>query len=228
MQLIDSPLAVVRSVRSSIAGLRILDIGCGAGSFARQLVAEGADVSGIDPAADTIREAMAAFPQASFVKGVAESLPFGDAAFEIAVMVNALHHVPEMAMQAALGEAARVIKPNGVLIIVEPLATGNFFAALRLIEDESIVRQAAQLAIETAVLSGVLARVATLQYVRREVFRTVRGFLDRVVAVDPSRREVVEHDESGITAAVLAAAQRDSEGALIFDQPIKADILEPA
>lgn len=185
-------------------------------------------MSGIDPAADAIREAAAAVPQVSFVKGVAEALPFDDAAFDIAVMVNALHHVPETAMQAALGEAARIIKPNGVLIIVEPLATGNFFAALRLIEDETIVRQAAQLAIETAILSGVLARMATLQYVRREVFRTVRGFLDRVVAVDPSRREVVEHDESGITAAVLAAAQRDSEGTLIFDQPIKADILGPA
>ncbi|MER9895259.1 class I SAM-dependent methyltransferase [Mesorhizobium sp. M0119] len=215
-------------MRPSIAGLRILDIGCGAGSFARQLVAEGADVSGIDPAAGAIREAVAAVPQASFVKGVAESLPFGDAAFDIAVMINALHHVPEVAMQAALGEAARVINPNGVLIVVEPLATGNFFAALRPIEDETIVRQAAQLAIETAVSSGMLARMATLQYVRREVFRTVKGFLDRVVAVDPSRRKVVEHDESGITAAVLAAAQRDSEGALTFDQPIKADILGPS
>lgn len=85
MQLIDSPLAVARSVRSSITGLRILDIGCGAGSFARQLVAEGADVSGIDPAADAVREAVAAVPQASFVKGVAEMLPFDDAAFEIAL-----------------------------------------------------------------------------------------------------------------------------------------------
>ncbi|RWE57463.1 MAG: class I SAM-dependent methyltransferase [Mesorhizobium sp.] len=224
----DSPLAVVRSVRSSIAGLRILDIGCGAGSFARQLVAEGADVSGIDPAADAIRQAAAAVPQASFVEGGAEALPFDDAAFDIGVMVNTLHHVPEMAMQAALGEAARVIKLNGSLIIVEPLASGNFFAALRTIEDETIVRRAAQLAIKTAVLSGVLARMATLQYVRREAFPSVRGFLDRIVAVDPSRREVVECDEPGITAAVLAAAQRDSEGALIFDQPIKADILRPA
>ncbi|WP_353682744.1 class I SAM-dependent methyltransferase [Mesorhizobium sp.] len=48
--------------------------GCGTGSLARQLVAEGADVSGIDPAADAIREA-------------AEALPFDDAGFDIAVMV---------------------------------------------------------------------------------------------------------------------------------------------
>ena len=228
MQPIDSPLAVVRSVRSSIAGLRVLDIGCGGGGFARQLVAERAVVVGIDPGAEAIREAAAAVPQASFREGVAEALPFDDATFDIGVMINALHHVPEMAMQAALGEAARVIKPTGVLIIVEPLASGSFFAALRPIEDETIVRQAAQRAIETAVSSGMLLRRATLEYVRREVFPTAAAFLDRVVAVDPSRREVVVSGAAAINAAVLAAAQRDGEGALVFDQPIKADILEPS
>ena len=228
MQPIDSPLAVVRSVRSSIAGLKILDIGCGTGNFAGQLAAEGAEAVGVDPGVDAIRAATAAVPQAKFFEGVAEALPFDNATFDIGVMINALHHVPEMAMQAALGEAARVIRPNGVVIIVEPLPTGNFFSALRLIEDETVVRQAAQRAIETATQSGVLLRVATLNYIRREVFRTVDGFLDRIVAVDPSRREIVEQDEPAIRTAVLAAAEHNSEGSLVFDQPIKADILERA
>ena len=187
-------------------------------------------MSGIDPAADAIREAAAAVPQASFVEGGAEALPFDDAAFDIAVMVNALHHVPEMAMQAALGEAARVIKPNGSLIIVEPLASGNFFAALRPIEDETVVRRAAQFAIETAVLSGVLARTATLQYVRREAFPSVRGFLDRIVAVDPSRREVVERDCASPllclqrrNATVKVRLSSTSRSRRIFSDPPKLD-----
>ncbi|MFK0693061.1 class I SAM-dependent methyltransferase [Mesorhizobium sp. IMUNJ 23033] len=228
MQPIDSPLAVVRSVRSSIAGLKILDIGCGTGNFAGQVAAEGAEAVGVDPGVDAIRAAMEAVPQAKFFEGVAEALPFDNATFDIGIMINALHHVPEMAMQAALGEAARVIRPDGVVIIIEPLPTGNFFSALRLIEDETVVRQAAQRAIETATLSGVLVRVATLNYIRREVFRTVDGFLDRIIAVDPSRREIVAQDESAIRAAVLAAAEHNNEGSLVFDQPIKADILERA
>jgi ubiquinone/menaquinone biosynthesis C-methylase UbiE len=55
-------------------------------------------------------------------------------------MVNALHHVPETAMRAALREATWVLKPRGVLIVIEPLPTGNFFEALHLVEDETIVR----------------------------------------------------------------------------------------
>jgi ubiquinone/menaquinone biosynthesis C-methylase UbiE len=228
MQIIDSPLAVLRSVRPSIAGLKILDIGCGTGNLAGQLVAEGAAAVGIDPGVEAIRAATAAVPQAEFFEGVAEALPFDNATFDISMMINALHHVPEMAMQAALGEAARVVRPNGVVIIVEPLPTGNFFSALQLIEDETVVRLAAQRAIETATLSGVLRRAATLNYIRREVFQTVDGFLDRIVAVDPSRREIVEKDEAAIRAAVLTAAEHNSEGSLVFDQPIKADVLERA
>ena len=226
MQPIDSPLAVIRAVRSSIAGLKILDIGCGTGNFAGQLVAEGVEAIGIDPGEDAIRAATAAVPQATFLEGVAEALPFDNATFDISMMINSLHHVPEMAMQAALGEAARVVGPNGVVIIVEPLPTGNFFSALRLIEDETVVRLAAQRAIETATLSGVLRRAATFNYIRREVFQTVDGFLDRIVAVDPSRREIVEKDESTIRAEVLTAAGHNSEGSLVFYQPIKADVLE--
>jgi ubiquinone/menaquinone biosynthesis C-methylase UbiE len=219
---------VLRAVRSSIAGLKILDIGCGTGNFAGQLVAEDVEAIGIDPGVDAIRAATAAVPQAKFFEGVAEALPFDNATFDISMMINALHHVPVVAMQAALGEAARVVRPNGVVIIVEPLPTGNFFSALRLIEDETVVRLAAQHAIETVALSGALRRAATFNYIRREAFQTVDGFLDRIVAVDPSRREIVEKDESAIRGAVLTAAEHNSEGSLVFDQPIKADVLERA
>ncbi|WP_187331505.1 MULTISPECIES: class I SAM-dependent methyltransferase [unclassified Mesorhizobium] len=197
---------------------------CGTGSFARQLAAEGAYVTAIDPGVDAIRAATAAVPQVSFLKGVAEALPFDEATFDIAVMIRA----PPRSRNgdaAALREAGRVVRPDGVVIIIEPLPTGNFFSVLLLIEDETVVRQAAQRAIETAILSGMLIRMTTLNYVRREVFRTVEDFLDRVVAVDLSRRDIVEKDKSALIAEVLAAAHLNSEGSLVFDQPIKVDIL---
>jgi ubiquinone/menaquinone biosynthesis C-methylase UbiE len=228
MQHLNSPLAVIKSVRPSLAGLRILDIGCGAGALARQLVSESAQVAGIDPEAQAIREAAKAVPRAAFREGLAENLPYAAERFDVAVMLNSLHHVPEAAMDSALREAGRVLVSGGVLIVIEPLAAGNFFEALRTVEDETIVRLAAQAAIGRAVSRKEMAQLRTLNYVRREIFETTEQFLERIIAVDPSRRVAVERDRSAIVDAVTAAAEHGMDGHLVFDQPMKADILAPA
>jgi ubiquinone/menaquinone biosynthesis C-methylase UbiE len=222
---IGGPLDVISSVRPTIAGLRILDIGCGSGGLAKQLVGHRAIVHGIDPLPDAIRAASAAVPQAIFATAVAEKLPFRAGEFDLAMMVNALHHVPEAAMPAALREAVRVLKRDGALIVIEPLASGSFFAALRLVEDETAVRQAAQRAIEEAVAAGEVGRSASFEYVRKDAFGSVAEFFDRIVAVDPSRRAVIDSNPEAVAAAVLAAAGRDGNGRLALEQPIRVDVL---
>lgn len=219
---LDSPLAVVRSAVAKLRGMRILDIGCGEGGLARQLAAEGALVTGIDPLAQAIAQAAANVPEARFDVATAEALPFGDQAFDLAVTVNALHHVPVALMDAAFAEARRVLRPDGSLIIIEPLALGNFFDALRIIEDETEVREHAQLALARA--EGLFAAHRTLSYVRRETYETAEQFIARVVAVDPARQAIVDRDRDAVLAEIHRVAVRTQDGALAFDQPIKADI----
>jgi ubiquinone/menaquinone biosynthesis C-methylase UbiE len=79
-------------------------------------------------------------PAASFERACAEALPFNDGIFDAVVVVNTLHHVPLGAMDQSLAEAARVTRLSGLLIVIEPLAEGTFFEALRMIEDETAVR----------------------------------------------------------------------------------------
>lgn len=220
---INSPLTVIRSAVPQLRGMRVLDIGCGEGGIARQLAAEGALVTGIDPFAQAIAKARASVPEAQFEIATAEALPFGDQTFDLAVMINALHHVPTEHMDLAISEARRALCDEGKFVVIEPLASGNFFEALRPIEDETEVRRQAQMALGRALPH--FAAHQTLSYMRRETYDTAEHFIARVVAVDPSRQAKFDADRAGITAIVTAVADRTSDGKLSFDQPIKADIL---
>ena len=132
---INSPVAVLKSVMASLAGVKILDVGCGSGALARVLVAEGGEVTGVDPNLQALTAARSVAPAARFEQAGAEALPFEDAAFDVVLIVNALHHVPLAVMDRALAEAARVTRPAGLLVVIEPLASGSFFDALRVVED---------------------------------------------------------------------------------------------
>lgn len=222
---VNSPLAVLKSVIPSLAGIRILDVGCGSGGLARLLVEEGAEVTGVDPNPQALTAARTRVPAARFEEASAEALPFEDAAFDVVLVVNALHHVPLDAMDRAVAEAARVARPGGWLIVLEPLAAGNFFDALRVVEDETAVRLAARNALARAIEGNRLRLETTTSYVRREVFADVAQFFARIVAIDPAREATIRANREAATAAVLAAAHRDKDGRLVLDQPIKADIL---
>ncbi|APG86636.1 ubiquinone/menaquinone biosynthesis methyltransferase UbiE (plasmid) [Sinorhizobium americanum CCGM7] len=223
--MVDSPLAVIRSFRQ-VEGLRILDVGCGNGRLARELIAAGADAWGIDPEPSAIHTARETASGGKFTIASAEALPFASGSFDVALMVNSLHHVPEPLMSVALRESVRVLDEDGLLVVVEPLTSGNFFEALRLVEDETVVRRAAQAAIEAELSSGDLTLVNTFTYVRTEAFGSPEQFLERVVAVDPSRLEVVSHLGFNLESAVLASAKRGADRSLLFDQPMKVHVIE--
>jgi trans-aconitate methyltransferase len=168
-------------------GARLLDIGCGSGEIIRMLTDMGYQAAGAEPQAERIAEARARVPCAELSVAGAEALPFADRQFDGALMVQSLHHVPEDLMRTALAEALRCIAPGGYLAVIEPVAEGSFFEVLRLIDDETEVRAAAQRALEAACGSGLLRRHAGYQWVRRDIYRDVDQMLARIIASDPSR-----------------------------------------
>ena len=92
-----------------------------------------------------------------------------------------------------------MIRPSGLLIVMEPLAEGTFFDALRIIEDETAVRLAAQQALARAIESNLLRLQTTISFVRREVFGDVAQFLDRIIAVHPGRDAIVQSNRDAVT-----------------------------
>jgi ubiquinone/menaquinone biosynthesis C-methylase UbiE len=219
-------LTLIRESLAPLAGKRVVDIGCGPGTLARRLVDAGARVTGIDPGAAALARARDAVPEARFEAATGEALPFPDASFDGAVMLNSLHHVPDPA--AALAEAARVLAPGGLLVVVEPLAEGSFFDALRPIEDETAIRAAAQDAIAAALARGAYACRRDATIARRERFDSLEAFLARVSAVDPAREATIRDRRSVVEEAFLKAAAREADGQFGLVQPLRIHVLEPA
>ena len=114
--------------------MRVLDIGTGTGAVAAAAHSMGAKVVGIDFSDAMLAEARRRLPDIEFRSAPAEALPFADTSFD-AVLANAvLHHLGDPAR--ALGEASRVLAPNGRIactVWAEPEkleAFGLFFAAV--------------------------------------------------------------------------------------------------
>lgn len=90
---------------------RVLDVGGGTGRAAREF--DGATV--VDAAAGMLREARS--HGVDGVQGDAGRLPVRSESVDAVTIVDALHHFPDAA--AAVTEAARVLRPGGVLVIRE-------------------------------------------------------------------------------------------------------------
>jgi ubiquinone/menaquinone biosynthesis C-methylase UbiE len=101
------------------AGGTLLDVGCGDGSLIASICGRWPDVTctGLDLQPERIDEARATVPDAMFVVGSADALPFGDAAFDVVTAITLMSSLPSDAMEVdAAEEIARVIRPGGWLI----------------------------------------------------------------------------------------------------------------
>ncbi|MDP9475006.1 MAG: class I SAM-dependent methyltransferase [Actinomycetota bacterium] len=221
----DATTSIIVAAFAPLAGKRILDVGCGAGILARSLSALGARVSGVDPNAKALALARGAVPAGTFHRAGAESLPFADGTFDGVVFLNSLHHVPKPAMSLALEEAARVVVPAGPIVVVEPLAEGSFFSALRPVEDETDVRTAAQEVLRRALEGGAFEQIRRVDYLRRERFEGLDEFLARIVAVDPARAAVVGEHRLEVEAAFQRHARIAADGRMTLEQPMRAHVL---
>ncbi len=114
----------------SLAGVKsgsaVLDVGCGPGSLtiaAKKQAGASGPVYGIDASSEMIevarQEAQRAGLEVNFEPGLAEKLPFEDAKFEVVLSRLAFHHLPGELKTQATAEIYRVLKPGGVLLVVD-------------------------------------------------------------------------------------------------------------
>ncbi len=99
-----------------ISGLDVLEAGCAYGILSDLLDGLGANVTGFDISTWAISQAQTRYPILTFVEGDVLSAPFPNNSFDVIVAVGVLECLTDnAAMEAALQEAKRVLKPQGSL-----------------------------------------------------------------------------------------------------------------
>ncbi len=111
-------------------GHRVLDLGCGGGRHAFEVLRRGADVVAFDQDPAELENVAAMFvamdkagevpPGATgrTVTGDALDMPFPDASFDTVIAAEVLEHIPDD--MAAMREIVRVLKPGGLVAVTVP------------------------------------------------------------------------------------------------------------
>ena len=111
--------ALVGSVTNTLAGWKILDVGCGAGYWVRAFLefdARAEDLVGIDVSDVRFELARAKNPLIRFLHTDGMTIPFGNGHFNLVTQFVTFSAMPSAALRSRVaGEMSRVLQPGGFL-----------------------------------------------------------------------------------------------------------------
>lgn len=209
----------------ALDGAAIVELGCGTGVHTRAIAGGGRDRRVIAFEVDRVqlqRNQADAPANVEFRYGGAEAIDLPAASTDIVFMFKSLHHVPLAALDAALDEVARILRPGGRAWISEPVFAGAFNDVIRRFHDEQAVRQAAFAAVERAVERGVLELEREIFFRNPVHFASFAEFEARIINATHS-----EHRLDELTLARVKAdfdAHLGADGAH-FQAPMRVDLL---
>lgn len=109
-----------------VQGMRVLDLGCGTGYGAKILARQAQQVIAADVDAFPLRYGEQTYPDARIQRvhiapiSDKQGLPFETGSFDAVVSFEVIEHVPVEQMEAFFAEIARVLRPDGMVILSTP------------------------------------------------------------------------------------------------------------
>jgi 2-polyprenyl-3-methyl-5-hydroxy-6-metoxy-1,4-benzoquinol methylase len=111
-------LEMIRNERARTGNaLRVLDVGCGDGTFSEMIMDMGNEVHGVDVRPDRVESARQKGVRA-MVADLSKGLPFDNVFFDLVYASEVLEHIYDT--EFFLQEARRVLKKNGALVVTVP------------------------------------------------------------------------------------------------------------
>jgi SAM-dependent methyltransferase len=114
-------------VRENAAGKKLLDMGCGVGSYAYELGQGGYDVTAVEPNPDYVAVAKSIGVNATCGSGT--PLPFPDATFDTTYMLEVLEHIPDSDIRTVLAEVRRVTRHRLLVTVPDNTQYGTLVGA---------------------------------------------------------------------------------------------------
>jgi ubiquinone/menaquinone biosynthesis C-methylase UbiE len=205
-----------------LLGRRVLDVGCGTGRAAAALAERGARVWAVEPSAEMLAVARnhLAGKRVELQQARAEALPFRTGAFQRALMRLVVHLVER---DRALPEVARVLEPNGRLVVAtfrpehfERLWLAPYFPSVRPIDEgrfphpETLVdelRAAGFAAVRARPFDQrvLTSRADALERIRGRFISTLHLLSDEEFAegLERAERELPEHLEYDLSWVIV-------------------------
>ena len=98
---------------------QVLDLCCGSGQTTQFLVQKSDRVMGLDISPVALNRAKQNVPQAKYVEGLAQAMPFSDNQFDLVHTSAALHEMNPQELEQIFKEVYRVLKPGGIFTLVD-------------------------------------------------------------------------------------------------------------
>ena len=115
----DILLPAFASMGPDISAFNVLDVGCGVGLVHRYIAGSVGKLCGTDISAASLEVARKANPSVDYVPYNGMTLPYETASFDCAYAICVMHHVPVKQWQGFLEEMRRVVRPGGMVVIIE-------------------------------------------------------------------------------------------------------------
>jgi SAM-dependent methyltransferase len=205
----------------------LIELGCGTAATTLSLAERYPDCRIIAFEVDRTQHAknlaLAGPPNLGFRLGGAEHIDLPSDSVDAVLMLKSLHHVSVSVMDQALDEIARVLRPDGLAYISEPVYAGAFNDILRRFHDEKTVRESAFGAIQSAVKRGVLLLDREVHFLSLSRFDGFADFEARIIGATHTQFEIDDEKLEEIRRAF--ARHVDEDGCAAFLNPQRVDLL---
>ena len=204
---------------------KILELGCGEATMTKKLASTGFNREIIASDVDEIqhkKNLKLKIPNIRFIFCGAEDIKIEDNSIDIVFMFKSFHHIPKNSMKKALKEIKRVLKPNGLVYISEPLFMGKQNELISIFHNEKQVRIDAFNAIKESVENNEFKLFKELFFQTEISYKDFNHFEKKHINVSYNENKITEKLKNKIKKKY----EEFGGGELSFLKPFRVDILQ--